>query len=299
MPHIRILNFSKPLGLLCLVVAAIGVAQLHATIVYQVGGPCNPGHKNFPTITQALAATPQPTTVEVCPGRYPEQPVLTYPVILEGVSANNGEQAILVSPPNGMVVNATDAMGDQIAAQLYVERTPGPNGISNLTFDASNNNVSAAAYVVGIFVQDSSAITINHVVTQNQIGGDGGIGIWVRGGDPTAVENSSIHDFSEIGIWTQSIAGATQLTAVISGNFVNGETAGGIIVVCDIALGDGSMNTVSGNYLAGGQTGIIISGGASGTVAHNNLITDGTAIAVGGAGGTGGTISVTYNDIFD
>ena len=42
----------------------------------------------------------------------------------------------------------------------------------------------------------------------------------------------------------------------------------------------------------------IVSGGASGTVAHNNLITDGTAIAIGADGKTGGTISVTSNDIF-
>ena len=147
-------------------------------------------------------------------------------------------------------------------------------------------------------MQNSSATTINHVVTQNQIGGDGGIGIWLQGGDPTAVENSSVHDFSYIGIWTQGIPGTTGFIAVIQGNFVNGETAGGIIVVCDVALGDGSTNTVSGNYLANGQIGIIVSGGASGTVAHNNLITDGTAIAIGADGNTGGTISVTSNDIF-
>jgi parallel beta helix pectate lyase-like protein len=282
---------TRILGSLVLLVVILGAAQLLA-LTYEVGG-CKPGLKNFQSITAALSATPPPTIVEVCPGRYLEQVVLTYPVRLEGISSNNGEQAILVSPPNGMVVNATDAMGDEIAAQLYVEVNPGPINISNLTFDASNNEVSAPAYVVGIFVQDSNATTINHVVTQNQIGGDGGIGIWMQGGDPTAVENSSIHDFSDIGIWTQGAAGF-----VIQGNFVNGETASGIIAVLDVALGNGSTNTVSDNYLAGGQTGISVSGGASGTVAHNNLITDGTAIAFGRDGNTGGTMSVTNNDIF-
>jgi len=276
---------------LLVVIVIFGAAQLPA-LTYEVGG-CKPGLKNFQTITAALSATPAPTMVEVCPGRYAEQVVLTEPVKIEGISGNNGEQAILVSPPNGMVVNATDAMGDQIAAQLYVEVNPGPINISNLTFDASNNEVAAPAYVVGIFVQNSNATTINHVVTQNQIGGDGGIGIWMQGGDPTAVENSSIHDFSYIGIWTQ-----LQGAFTVENNFVNGETAGGIIAVLDVALGDGSTNTVSDNYLAGGQTGIFVSGGASGTVAHNNLITDGTAIAINSDGKTGGTISVTGNDIF-
>jgi hypothetical protein len=283
-------------GSLVLLVVILAAAQLPA-LTYEVGG-CKPGPKNFQTITAALSATPPPTIVQVCPGRYLEQVVVTQPVKIEGISGNNGEQAILVSPPNGMVVNATDALGDQIAAQLYVEINPGPVGISNLTFDASNNEVSAPAYVVGIFVQDSNATTISHVVTQNQMGGAGGFGVWLQGGDPTAVENSSIHDFSDIGIWTQANPGPPQLTAVIQGNFVNGQTASGIIAVLDVALGNGSTNTVSDNYLAGGQTGISVSGGASGTVTHNNLITDGTAIAIGSDGNTGGTLSVTNNDIF-
>jgi hypothetical protein len=200
-----------------------------------------------------------------------------------------------------MVVNAWDDLGDPVAAQLLVDPISGFL-VSNLTFDASNNEVSGEAYVVGIFVQNSSG-TIDHIVTQNQVGGEGGVGVWIEGGasNPTVtLENSTIHDpFSDIGIWTQTNSAASQLTAIVKNNFVNGTSASGIIGIIDIAINEGSTNTVTDNYVAGGQTGIWVSGAANGSVAHNNLITDGTAIAIGGDGFTGGNISITNNTIFD
>ncbi len=254
----------------------------------------------YQTISAAVAAAPAGATIKVCPGRYPEQVAITQAVTLEGISSDGSDQAIVVSPPNGMVVNAWDDLGDPIAAQLFVDPISGFT-ISNLTFDASNNEVSGDAYVVGIFVQNSSG-TINHIVTRNQTGGDGGVGVWMEGGasNPTVtLENSSIHDFSDIGIWTQTNSAASQLNATIKNNFVNGTAASGIIGIIDIAINEGSTNTVSDNYAAGGQTGIWVSGAADGTVAHNNLITDGTAVAIGADGNTGGNVSVTDNDIFN
>ena len=256
---------------------------------------------SYSTISAAVAAAAPGATINICPGRYPEQIVLTQAVTLKGISSSDGDLIIVVVPPNGLQANAQDGMGDAIAAQLFVEISPGPTNISNLTFDASNNQVSDGVYVVGVLVQNSPA-TINHIVTQNQIGGDGGVGVWIQGGSSNpqvTVENSSIHDFDDIGVWTQINPGPQQLTAVVQDNFVNGQTASGLIANSDVALANGTTNTVKDNYLASGQTGISVSGGASGTVAHNNLITDGTAIAIGGDGLTGGNISVTNNDIFN
>jgi hypothetical protein len=258
-------------------------------------------HSNsYSTISAAVAVAPPGATIEVCPGRYAEQIVITQALTVKGISSSNGELIIVVAPPPGLMVNAQDDMGDAIAAQLLVEVNPGPVQISNVTFDASNNQVSSDAYIAGIFFQ-SSAGTINHVVTRNQIGGDGGVGVWIEGGASNprvTLENSSIHDFDDIGIWTQTNAASSQLTAIVERNFVNGETSSGLIAPMDVALGKGSTNTASDNYLASGQTGVFVSGGASGTVAGNNLVINGGAIAIGGDGLTGGTISVTNNDIF-
>ena len=274
-------------------------------------GTCQPN--SYQTISAAVAVAASGATIKVCPGSYPEQIVLTQAVTLEGISSNNSEQAIVVSPPNGMVVNAWDDMGDAIAAQLYVDvapaandKQPGPDTtvtetkISNLIFDASNNEVQGA-YVVGIFVQNSAA-TINHVVTRNQIAGGYGVGIWIEGGasNPTVTaENSSVHDFDDIGVWTQTNATASEVTAVISGNFVNGETAGGVIAAVGILANRGTTDTISGNSAVNGQTGVFISGGASGTITKNNLVDNGAAISIGGDGFTGGNASITNNTIMN
>jgi hypothetical protein len=257
---------------------------------------------SYNTISEAVDAAPAGATIKVCPGTYPEQIVLTQAVTLEGISSDNLEQAIVVSPPNGMVVNAWDDMGDAIAAQLYVDPISG-FFISDITFDASNNEVQGD-YVVGIFVQNSPG-TINHVVTRNQIAGGYGVGIWVEGGasDPkVTVENSSIHDFDDIGIWTQTNAAAPEVTATISGNFVNGETAGGTVAASDIQLEIGTTATVSNNYLFQGNTGITGIGQDSGEWAwgmtKNNLIDNGTAVALGGGGNSEGNVSITNNNIF-
>jgi hypothetical protein len=279
--------------LLSLLVLTLGTSELWATVTYQVG-TCKPAPHTFPTITAALTATPPPNIVKVCPGTYPEQVLITQAVILEGMISGNSDEVIIASPPNGLVVNATDDLGDPIAAQVFVENA-GPNQISGITLDAANNEVQSPAYVVGIFFQNSSG-TVNHVATRNQMGGDGGVGIWMEGGallPAVTVENSSIRSFDDIGVWDQTNAATSELMAIIKGNDVNGGFGSGVIANVDIAMGPGAASTVSDNNLAGGVTGVIAAASANGSISGNRLINDGNAIAINGGG-----VSVTSNNIF-
>ncbi len=228
------IGFVKLLAVLML---TIGSNELRATIVYQYVGSCKAG--SFPTITAALAATPQPNVVKVCPGTYNEQVNVTYAVTLEGIISGNSGEVIIASPPNGVVVNATDDLGDPIAEQVFVENSPGPISISDITLDAANNEVQSPAYVVGIFFQNSSG-TVNHVATRNQMGGAGGVGVWIEGGlllPAVTVENSSIRSFDDIGVWDQTNAAASELTVTIKDNDVNGGFGSGVIANFDIAMG--------------------------------------------------------------
>lgn len=280
--------------LLSLLVLIIGCNQLWATVTYQVG-TCKPAPHTFQTITAALTATPPPNIVKVCPGTYREQVHITQAVILEGMISGDSGEVIIASPPNGLVVNATDDLGDPIAAQLFVEVNPGPQQISGITLDAANNAVQSPAYVVGIFFQNSSG-TVNHVATRNQMGGGGGVGIWIEGGlllPAVTVENSSIRSFDDFGIWTQTNAAASELTVTIKDNDVNGGFGSGVIANFDVAMGPGATTTVSDNYLAGGVTGVIAAATATGSILSNTLITDGTAIAINGDG-----VAATSNNIF-
>jgi hypothetical protein len=280
--------------LLPLVVLTLGTTELWATVTYQVG-TCKPAPHTFPTITAALTATPPPNIVKVCPGTYPEQVLITQAVILEGMISGNSGEVIIASPPNGLVVNATDDLGDPIAAQVFVETNPGPVQINDITLDAANNEVQSPAYVVGIFFQNSSG-TVNHVATRNQMGGAGGVGAWIEGGlllPAVTVENSSIRSFDDIGTWVQTNAAASELTVTIKDNDINGGFGSGVIANVDIAVGPGATSTVSDNNLAGGATGVRAAASANGSISGNRLFNNGTAIAINGGG-----VSVTSNNIF-
>jgi Periplasmic copper-binding protein (NosD) len=296
MPRI---NLAKLLSILAFTLGASGLSS--ATVTYAVG-TCKPGVSNFNTISAALAATPPPNVVLVCPGTYHEQVQITYPVTLQGVSFDGSAQAIIAPPPNGLVANATDDLGDSIAAQLYIwiDPTAVESQIQNIVIDGAGNGITASSpYVVGIFVQNTPA-TINHVTTRNQNGNGHGVGIWLEGGlllPAITVENSSIHGFDLYGTWSQTnVAAGSQLTATISGNDVNGSFSSNNPgpQQTGIVINSGTTNTISGNVVAGLPTGILSEGTATGTISGNTLLDDSIGILLNADG-----VSATGNKIYD
>jgi hypothetical protein len=295
MPRI---NLASLLSVLLFTLGASGLST--ATVTYAVG-TCKPGLNSFGIISAALAATPPPNVVLVCPGTYREQVQITQPVTLQGVSSGDSAQAIIAPPPNGLVVNAMDDLGDPIAAQVYIwiDPTAVESQIQNVVVDGAGNGVTALPpYVVGIFVQNTSA-TINHVTTRNQTGNGHGVGIWLEGGlllPAVTVENSSIHGFDLYGVWTQTNAAASQLTATISGNDVNGSfsSANPGPPQTGMLINSGTTNTVTGNVVAGLATGIWTEGTATGTISGNTLLDDSTGILLDADG-----VSATSNKIYD
>src|SRR5580698_5231014 len=97
----RILTIGLPAVALAL---AFGAQPLSASVTYIVG-TCKSGTR-FSTIQSALDASPAPNTVEVCPGQYNEQIVITKPVTLEGISAGTEDQVRIFTPAGGLAVNA-------------------------------------------------------------------------------------------------------------------------------------------------------------------------------------------------
>lgn len=258
-----------------IVVVVVAAHQLCAgSVVTYAVGPCKPTLPSFSTISAALAASPAPNIVMVCPGTYNEQVQITQPVTLQGIISGNSGQPIIAVPSGGLVTNATEDMtGSAVAAQVWVNNTSGPVNISNLTVDATGNGINCECFVVGMFFQNSPGI-VNHVTTRNQAGNNLGVGIWTEGGssDPTVtVENSSVHSFDDIGIVIQANSLSSALTTTVKGNdiadgpYLGIYTAGGTTstvtnnVIQRLGLGILTANlagAVSGNTLSGIRLGI-------------------------------------------
>jgi len=170
-----------------------------------------------------------PDTVEVCPGQYPEQITITKPVTLEGISEGNAAQARIVTPGGGLTINADvntgDGVPDPAAVQIYVKNVSGAVNLTNLEVNGIANGLSGTgSFVIGVLYQQTSG-TINHVITSHQNGQDTtGWGIFLEGGNSkpsVTVENSSLDDFSQGGIWTIGTTAAPNLTATIKNNVIS------------------------------------------------------------------------------
>jgi nitrous oxidase accessory protein NosD len=254
-------------------------------LTYEVGGcKTGSGYVNFTTISAAVVGVPAGTTIQVCPGVYPEQVTITQPLTLLGIRSGNANRAVITINPNGnLAPNVTSVVsGLAFYAQVLVQNVS-PAGLVNLigiTVDGSGDNAGCSAETLaGIFYASSTSGTVNQVTARNQVNGGCGWGIWVENADATSqtitIENSSVHNggFDGGGIAALSFSPPT-LAATISGNFLS--NAG------NFGIDDSSSGGIAGNVLTSGPTGIFVEADAL-TVSANTVADSGLGIETKGA----------------
>jgi parallel beta-helix repeat protein len=253
---------TRSFMLSCLaLVALIGLSGQAFSSTVAVGpSSCMPSLVHFATIQMAVNAVPAASTIDICPGDYPEQVVIKKKLTLKGVVTGTQDAAVILSPAAGVAQNTTDVdTGLPIAAQLLVQDTIGPVLISNLTVDGTGNGItnSCGLDLQGILFQSASG-TVDHVAVRNQTPGAAAAGcqigesIYVQtatGSSSTVtVEASSVHNYNKNGI-TGNDTGTT-LTA--TGNYVQGA---GVVP-----------------YDGAAQNGIQLAFGATGKISSNTVI---------------------------
>jgi hypothetical protein len=237
--------------------------------------------------------------VEICPGTYPEQIKITTPVTLEGITANNSNQAIISVPAGGLVVNTTDGFGDSLAAQVWVDNVNGKVDLTNLTVDGTGNNITGVDWAVSVFYQNSSG-TMSHLTTQNQnkTTGTTGVGVWLDGGsnDPSVIlQNSNVQAFDNTGVFATA-SSTPALNVTIKENYITLNLA----PAYGIRFGQGVKATVSENLIAGfgasPWVGIFadIGSGEQGSISSNTIDT-----AAFGIMAYADDVSVTSNRIYN
>jgi hypothetical protein len=270
-PIPRCENFKLSSSLLLLVVLVAGVCPAAYSGTYAVG-KCT-AHAFYGTISEAVAAVPAGSTIQICPGIYAEQVVINKNLILTGVSSTGVAGAktptpgtnnpTIVSPPNGVAANTGDLFnGFSTAAQVLVATPAGTDtpisvNISNLIVDGSNNQLSGCGTdLVGIYYQNASG-TIDHVAARFQeldqadFGCQDGLAIYAQAGygttlNPLAsvtIENNSVHDYDKNGITVDG----DEITATVSGNYVVGIGATPLIAQNGIQISDGAIGKVESN----------------------------------------------------
>lgn len=247
-------------------------AQPLVAATYYVG-TCKVGAFGSISAAVASATVPPGSIIDVCPGTYPEQIVINKALTIQGIFNTNSSQAVIAMPSGGLgTTSSINSVLGTIAAQ--VEVTAGPVNITNITVDGTAGTTSCPSTdYVGIFYSSGSSGTVNEVETRNQTCNSGGVGITAENGAAASplsvtIENSNIHDNSFVGIITCSNQPTSTLTASIKGNYIMGGQYG-VITFCNAG------GSVSSNTIAAGNNGIGIYAGSSSTTLSGNTVIDG------------------------
>jgi Right handed beta helix region len=287
-------------------------------------GTCQPKLTFYTTISQAVSSVPSGATIEVCPGKYPEQVLITQPLTLEGIAVGSSDAAAVTVPSGGLTQNVSDPSVGTVYYQILVQTT-GPVNISNLVVDGTNGS-GPSGTVAGIFYQDASG-TVNDASARNQTNSEQGIGVLVTttaaAAQTVTVENSVVRGFDNLGISGVSGGGAGTVTANLKANTIDGAGIGGIgirvssvtsaiqsNVITGVPVGlylrlstasvtantistpeaavqvFGGSNTIKTNRIdAGGNYGLLLNGSATSSVIESNTIVNSGFAVYGCAGG--------------
>lgn len=250
---------SKKLAFLMLGTAVIMAAGVQcASATTREVGNCTSNPHQYPTIQAAVTATVNGDTVEVCPGTYNEQVMITTAITLRNVPhlasptiaipAGGAQQNTYMLPPNQTF---------PAAAQILVApSSPLTVNVEYLTVDGSNNNIQTCGEeLFGIYYQNAGG-KIENNTTQNQMlpsgyqGCQSGEGIFVENqtsGTPAlTISNNTVGTFDKNGI-TVSYNGDI---SYIDDNTVTGIGPTTVIAQNGIQLGFAATGHIKGNTVS-------------------------------------------------
>jgi len=230
----------------------------------------------YPTINTALTAASPGDEIDICPGLYAEQLVITKPVTLRGIAAN-GMQRVLVQPTTLTNVENQQPAGGVVPSPANVPAFQAVISVLNtsdvviegLAIDASNNTVTGCTVALaGIHFSNASGTVANNAISGAQLSyplscttlfPGNGFGIQVdttkgqTGPFSVSITGNSIHDFNRDGI----LVNGSGITAAVSGNTITGVGPSTGYHQFGVFIALGAVGQVARNIISQGNCGTI------------------------------------------
>jgi Right handed beta helix region len=249
---------ARSFTLSCLVLVVLAALSGQAFASSATVGLCAGPGTHYTTI-QAAVNAPAVTTVEVCPGTYQEQVIITKSSFtLKGIVAGTADAAVIVVPGGGLVSNGSDIYSQPVAAQIFVKNATAVT-VSHLTVDGNNNGLSgcSAPDPIGIYYQNASGtITDNAVRNVIMDPADQGcqLGLAINVESNTAnplvtVSDNSVRNYDKNGITASGPGTGGGPGVTVTANTVIGLGATTVTAQNGIQIGYGATGTVSSNYV--------------------------------------------------
>jgi Periplasmic copper-binding protein (NosD) len=240
--------------------------------------------KSFSTISAAVSAVPAGSIIDVCPGFYPEQVIISKSLTLQGISYQN---TIGASVESSGSVAETQVLGLNLIPTIWV--TAGTVNISNLSV-VSYSVTTCPQLPTGIFYASGTSGTVNHasVAAGNNACGEGA-GIVAENATAHSssikIENNYI-DTDNFGILmgSQQPAGTLPvLLNTITGNTITGVTRGMFLLQ---SRGKVSANNITGTSPKDQTSYGILDAAPATTITDNSILVSYTGISIDGASAT-------------
>ena len=246
-------------------------------VAYAVGSPsCDIKLVGYQTIQAAVNAVPSGSTIEVCPGTYPEQVVISKPLTLTGAVSEASNAEVLIQIPAGGATGAGvyDPIIGHIYYQILVSST-GPVNITDIAFDGTGNNIPDGwGDLAAIFYEESSG-TVNGVSVANEIDYTGGMGVIAAANtvQTVTVENSDFRSFDGLGIWGATNT-SSSLTLNVKSNTISDTGNNGVYGGNDgVYLLGSVLGTIESNLVNGSGNGVgMMLDGSAATITANTII---------------------------
>jgi len=274
---------------LCTVALLIAGCPVSTATTYYFVGNCHPG--SYKTIGDAIANAAAGSSIQICPGTYPEQLFITKPMTLHGMTNNNVSDTVIAIPAGGLATESSLYITTGLAPQIEI-LADGVT-ISNLTVDgtAGSSNCPDASDYAGIMFAAGSSGTINQVAVLNQACNGGGIGILAENGAGTertvTIQGGSVRNSQYISV----VGYSNQPTSTLTLNFQNNNVVTGSFWA--ILMAGSVGGTISHNTVTQANYSIYWNSTATGTISNNLIYYDiyGIEVARGQPTVTGNTIA--------
>jgi hypothetical protein len=265
-------------------VAILSATNLVAHTYYV--GTCMSG--SYSTIQAAVTNVPAGSTIEICPGTYVEQIIISKALTLEAL-AGSGTGPVVISDVGVSLTTTTSIYWGTVAPQIQV--TAGPVNITNINV-FENNPSACPATEIAIFYGSGSWGTVKGVLTNGNCN-FGSVGVAAENGPGAStsitIEESQINAGSNAGISVGSDQTPSTLTAEVRNNFLWTNP----VAIMSLGNAQVSINNNSITSVPSGGTGVW-AGSANVAVSGNRIDEQNIGIDVEGTG-----VSVTSNQIFN
>jgi nitrous oxidase accessory protein NosD len=249
----------------------LAVACLPSSAATRVVGKPNTAcpHAQYTTITAAVNAADPGDVIEICPALYPEQLVITKPLVLRGIATHvditqfvpccNLVDRVLLQPA------LTDLQALPFESVITVMNTHDVT-IDNLAIDASQNTVASCDIALSaVHFFNASGRLKNSAVFGAQLSNPqncatffgNGFGVVVDSTDPgpfhVTIRDNSIHDYQRDGIEVSNAGVGVE----VEGNNISGLGPASGVNQFGIFLLNGAVGEVEGNVITEGLCGTL------------------------------------------